>query len=89
MSSVREIDAFAGAAVPAVVAQAVAAPESRTQETQQDNQFELDAPVVAMATHAGVVTETGHEEIDLALDSGRTATLELARDLTLDVAPEP
>jgi hypothetical protein len=88
MSSIREIDAFAGAAVPPVVAQAVAAPEGRTQETQDDNQFEIDAPVVAMATHAGVITETDHEEIDLALDIRPDATLELARDLTLDVAPD-
>ena len=63
MSSIREIDVFAG---EPVMAKAPAAPESRAQEIQaaqqtyetvEDVQFEIDAPVVAMAAHAGV-TET-------------------------------
>jgi len=73
MSSIREIDAFAGAAVPVVV--------------EEDIQFEIDAPVVATAAHGGV-TETKQEEIDLALDIKPDATLELARDLTVDVGPD-
>ena len=71
MSSVREIDAFAGAPVPSVV--------------EEDIQFEIDAPVVATAAHAGVTDVAPDLSDELSVTDDALAAL-IAEADSLDAA---